>query len=69
MTYRICYWDAVSKSQKERDSTPAEDAQMAADILANSALSSIPLKKSDVEILKDALLFKGVLTTQDLVPK
>jgi hypothetical protein len=35
MTYKICYWDEVEKVQKERDSTPEEDAQREIDIAAS----------------------------------
>ncbi len=34
MTYRICYWDDEEGIQKERDSTPEEDAQRELDIQA-----------------------------------
>jgi hypothetical protein len=30
MTYKICYWDSESKSQKERDATPDEVAEIEA---------------------------------------
>lgn len=36
MTYRICYWDEVEGVQKERDSTPEEDAQRELDIAASA---------------------------------
>jgi prophage DNA circulation protein len=36
MSHRVCYWDEVLQMQCERDSTPEEDAQRAADILAES---------------------------------
>ena len=32
MTFRVCYWDEVEGVQKERDSTPEEDAQREIDI-------------------------------------
>lgn len=35
MTYKVCYWDEVEKVQKERDSTPEEDAQREIDIAAS----------------------------------
>jgi hypothetical protein len=28
MTYKICYWDEVALCQKERDATPAEQAEI-----------------------------------------
>lgn len=36
MTFKICYWDDTLKQQRERDSTPEEDAQRALDIAAAS---------------------------------
>ena len=32
MTFKICYWDEVTKTQKERNSTPSEDAQRLKDL-------------------------------------
>ena len=32
MTFKVCYWDEVEGIQKERDSTPAEDAQREIDL-------------------------------------
>ena len=40
MTYKICYWDEVEGVQKERYSTPEEDAQREIDIAA--AASYVP---------------------------
>lgn len=30
MTYKVCYWDAETRSQKERDCTPTEIAEIEA---------------------------------------
>lgn len=42
MTFKICYWDEVAGMQKERDSTPAEDAQRDAEITAAN-VRTVPL--------------------------
>lgn len=34
MTHKICEWDPIDKVQRERDSTPEEDAQREIDIAA-----------------------------------
>lgn len=33
---KVCYWDEVTRTQKERDMTPEEEAQRQADIAAAS---------------------------------
>lgn len=43
MTYKICYWDPEAQEQRERDSTPEEDAQLAIDIAA-AAVPVVPQK-------------------------
>lgn len=64
MTYKICYWDNVTKSQKERDSTPEEDTQRAIDIAAANAVivpESVSMRQA-----RKALLFFGYL--DDIAP-
>ena len=36
MTFKICFWDDEAGEQRERDSTPAEDAQRELDIAEGS---------------------------------
>ncbi len=66
MSFKICFWDEKEGVQKERDSTPEEDAQMLVDIAENEARSKREPEKSEVQILKEVLIQKGVLADSDL---
>jgi hypothetical protein len=52
--FKICYWDDAAQEQRERDSTPEEDAQHEADIAAATpSLASVKsslVEKVDVTI-------------------
>ena len=62
MTYRIAYWDSVSKTQKERDSTTeetafrnAEEAQAVIDSEARSVIAAVEESK------RTGILILGVM--------
>ena len=65
MAYRICYWDEVEGAQKERDSTPEEDAQRDKDIAEYLAAPQVS-PQITVGDLAAALIRKGVITEADL---
>lgn len=46
MTYKVCYWDAETQSQQERDATPDESAEI------ESRRSSIPTPRE----ISDAMM-------------
>lgn len=41
MTYKVCYWDAEAKEQKERDATPSEVADIEA-LKASALIPEVP---------------------------
>jgi len=53
--YKICYWDEKTKSQKERDSTPAEDAQRVTD-MATATAPAPPAESVDMLNLQLVLI-------------
>lgn len=59
MTFKVIYWDSEAQCQKERDSTPEEDAQREADIAA-AALPVVPEEISRRQALQ-ALAIRGLL--------
>ena len=61
--HKICYWDDAAQEQRERDSTPEEDAQRDADIAA----ATVPVVPQSVtrRQARQALLLAGLL---DQVP-
>jgi len=58
MTHKICYWDESLLEQRERDSTPEEDAQRELDIQSLSAkqAKSLPTKDEINAVIYDQLL-------------
>lgn len=62
MTDKICYWDEVSKEQKERDATPEEEAE----ITERKAPKPIPVPQSvTMRQARLALLQAGKLSAVD----
>jgi len=61
---KVCYWDSETKSQKERDMTPSEEAQRAIDIAA----ATMPVVPEQVTMRQArlALLGSGILTNVDI---
>lgn len=51
MTYKICYWDALSQQQLERDATPAEIAEI--DVCRN-AMPTLQQYTDAVQAMLDA---------------
>lgn len=56
---KICFWDDVSKTQREREATPAERAQRAADMAA-AAIVLVPQTVTRRQA-RQALLLRGYL--------
>lgn len=59
MTYKICYWDSELGEQAERDSTPEEDAQQAADIAASAVIlvpQTVTMRQARLALLGAGLL-------------
>lgn len=63
MTFQICYWDAEAQEQRERDSTPEEEAQRDADIAA-AAVPAVP-QQVTMRQARLALLDAGLLSNID----
>lgn len=51
--FKVCYWDSTVHVQSERDSTPEEDAQRAADIAA-SATPTVAQYTAAIQSMLDA---------------
>lgn len=64
MTNEVCYWDEKEGKQKTRDATPAERAEID-DRVKNRKPLAVP--KSDLAVLVDVLIEKGVISEADLV--
>lgn len=66
MTYKICYWDSETKSQHERDATPAECAEFDA---LKAAAEIIPIPQSiSMRAARLTLLNHNLLTaTQNFI--
>lgn len=59
MTYKICYWDEVAGEQRERDSTPEEDAQRDLDLVSASApppIVAVPMLNLQLILIDDGKL-------------
>lgn len=64
MTYKICYWDADAGEQRERDSTPDEDAQRERDIAA-AAFVPVPIEVTSRQALQALYIRKRI--TEDMI--
>jgi len=56
MTYKICYWDSESNSQKERDATPTEIMEIESRVEYVHVPQSVPMRNARLMLLQEGLL-------------
>lgn len=62
MTYKVCYWDAETKSQQERDATPDEVAE----IEARKSAQNVPVVPTSVTMRQACLALENAGILDDV---
>lgn len=68
MTYKVCYWDEVTQSQKERDATPAEVAEIEARKTAPAPVPETVTRRQARQALVLAGKYDAVQVAIDAIP-